>query len=95
MQAPCILLTRQDSALTPCRVGKTTLVNTYLHGQPLESPEPTLGADLSSKQLTLKELHLSLQVVPCIQRRFCWQVSAHMMLGTEEQLYLWQQQYAL
>lgn len=44
------------------RVGKTTLVNTYLHGQLLESPEPTLGADLSIKQLLLKDLYLSLQV---------------------------------
>ena len=66
----------------PCSVGKTTLVNTYLHGQPLASPEPTLGADLSSKQLTVKELNLSLQVVAHDEHRFCnvyacWQVSAH------------------
>ncbi|KAL3146535.1 hypothetical protein ABBQ32_000779 [Trebouxia sp. C0010 RCD-2024] len=44
------------------RVGKTTLVNTYLHGRHLELPEPTLGADLSIKQLRLKDLYLSLQI---------------------------------
>lgn len=43
-------------------MGKTTLVNTYLHGRHLASPEPTLGADLSIKQQRLKDLYLLLQI---------------------------------
>lgn len=75
-------------------MGKTTLVNTYLHGQVSESPEPTLGADLSSKQLTLKELHLSLQVMIYNEHSICNAhvvsgVSSNDVHGTDEQLYIW------
>lgn len=44
------------------RAGKTTFVNTYLHAQCLEPPEPTLGADLSVRQLVVRQQLVSLQI---------------------------------
>lgn len=44
------------------RVGKTTFVDTYLYGQCLQPPEPTLGADLLVKQLFVQQQFVALQV---------------------------------
>ncbi|DBA88932.1 TPA: hypothetical protein ACH3X2_000164 [Trebouxia sp. C0005] len=45
-----------------CRAGKTTFVNTYLQRLCLTPPEPTLGADLSVKQLHLQQQRILLQI---------------------------------
>ncbi|DBA85731.1 TPA: rab7b, member RAS oncoprotein [Trebouxia sp. C0004] len=45
-----------------CRAGKTTFVNTYLQRQCLTQTEPTLGADLSVKQLHVQQQLTVLQI---------------------------------
>ncbi|DBB06866.1 hypothetical protein WJX82_002444 [Trebouxia sp. C0006] len=45
-----------------CRAGKTTFVNTYIRRQCLTQPEPTLGADLSVKQLQVQQQLILLQI---------------------------------